>query len=650
MDFDIQDDIETAEVAEPEGPPDEPPIEYDGDHYLRISTNKITFEGVSKSGLTSVCFDESNTQVFSILSGDVTEVTVQSPYPEKCHHFRMEEKGRVIAMKFSPDQGILALQRTNNSIEFLTITNRIVTRDFSENFKGCSLLGFVWTGKTEIVYITNLSIKLCRVDVNSGCTNVIKSMNLNLVNWYNFYSPICLLLVSVGQSGNSMQLLQVKHNQILKISKFDVDVDLKSRKSVSDRDVVLWVVYNQPRILVMNYLTVNTVVQTEVVIYTIKKLSEVKKTHVLRIHQTGRFALNIVDNLIIVHNQVSKTSMVFDITDESSVAVTYHTPVVEPKSLKAFEDQQSSSAVLPKVVELYSKNWIMFQPNIVMDVKIGYLWALELNLAGFCETIGNKKALIRFLLLRSGSKLMITKAVTSIAEQPSQLALLGEIFDQINRNYMSFLQQFIKRQQSLPLTVTQPDDDEVVEFQCVIDQSSMHTQVFSKLAEKLDMSKTDDTKGHKVLSWVLLEYIRSLADLQIPTQPFIYELLIKMMVITENFYQLHQLLQFYAVNDTKSLAILLLSLENRYPASPQLALDMLERLGTGTDEIIEILLAKKEVISCLRYSEQKTGPHQTIVPMKCLDAARQNGNKRVFHAVKMHVNPNAISDNKEPDL
>ncbi|BET01081.1 Colon cancer-associated protein Mic1-like [Nesidiocoris tenuis] len=640
------DGVETAEMADPEGEQEEV-IAYDSDHYLRLSMNKITFEGVSKSGLTTVCFDESNTQVFSVLSGDVTEVTVKSPYADKCHKFRMEEKGRVIAMKFSPDQSILALQRTTTSIEFMTVADGLVMRDFTESFKGCVLLGFVWTSKNEIVYVTNLSIKLCKVDMASCSTSSVKNLNLNLINWYNFYSPICLLLLSVGQSGNTFQLLQIKHNQILKISKFDVDIDLKSRKIVSDRDVVLSVVYNQPRILVMNYLAATDGVQTEVVIYTIKKLSEVKKTHVLRINRTGRFALNIVDNLIIVHNQFSKESMVFDITDESSLAVSYHLPDVEPESLKAFEDQPSSSTVSSKVVELYSKNWIIFPPNIVMDVKIGYLWALELNLAGFFERIKDMKKLIKFLLLRSGSKLMITKAITAIAEQPSQLGLLGEIFDQINKNYMSFLQQFVKRQQSLPLTMTQPEDDEVVEFQCVIDQVFMHNQVFCKLAEKLyqDDPKNEDTKGQKVLSWILLEYIRSLADLQIPAQHFIYELLIKMLVITKSFYQLHQLLQYHAVNDSKALACLLLSLENLYPAAPQLALDMLDRLGSGMDEITEILLAKKQVIPCLRYAEQHNGPHDSlVVPSKFLEAARQHGDKRVFHAVKTYFQQNALED------
>lgn len=47
-------------------------------------------------------------------------------------------------------------------------------------------------------------------------------------------------------------------------------------------------------------------------------------------------------------------------------------------------------------------------------------------------------------------------------------------------------------------------------------------------------------------------------------------------------------------------ACLLLSLENVYPPAHQLALDMLHRITNATEEITEVLLSKKLVISALR--------------------------------------------------
>ena len=47
-------------------------------------------------------------------------------------------------------------------------------------------------------------------------------------------------------------------------------------------------------------------------------------------------------------------------------------------------------------------------------------------------------------------------------------------------------------------------------------------------------------------------------------------------------------------------ACLLLSLESVYPAAYQLALDMLKRISTANEEIVEILLSKNKVLPALR--------------------------------------------------
>lgn len=615
--------------------------EEESDYYLQFSKNKITFEGVSKSKLTNVFFDESNTQVFSIKSGDFTEVIVKSPNSSFCKKFKIEEKGRVISIKFSPDKSILALQRTQTAVEFLTFSDGNVSKEFTETFKGCTLLGYIWAGKTEVVFVTDNGIKLCKVDVNTGSVHTVKNLSLT-INWFTYYSPVCLILLNVGvPHGNSMQLLQIKQNQILKLAKFDVDCDSGVNKlkknAIAERDVALGVVYNQPRILLMNYQTVNTGVQTEVIVYTIIKLAAVKKTNVLRIHQSGRFALNLVDNLIIVHNQLMKSSLVFDITDaEFQGVVIYHLPVIEPKTIKPFDEEQPpTSSATQKFCELYSPNWIMFQPNIVMDVKAGCLWTLELILMGFYKYIEDKKELVKFLLLRSNSKFIIARTLSSLMDEGGgRLEELAEIFDQINIVYKNYLEQSMKSQIGLPPSMSKPDDDPVVEFRTVIDQSFIYTYVFCKLAERV--YNEANKKQSRLLSWTLLEYIRSLADLQIPAQHFLYELLINCLVLTDSYYQLHQLLQYHGVADSKPLACLLLSLENVYPAAPQLALDMLERLGTAKEEISEILLSKGEVLSSLRYATSHAGPHDRIIPSKYLEIARQSGDDKLYRCLLKH--------------
>ena len=59
--------------------------------------------------------------------------------------------------------------------------------------------------------------------------------------------------------------------------------------------------------------------------------------------------------------------------------------------------------------------------------------------------------------------------------------------------------------------------------------------------------------GGKFIVWVLLEYIRSLTDYHIPVQHYLHELVINSLVQHKAYYQLHQLLQYHVVSDSKPL-------------------------------------------------------------------------------------------------
>jgi hypothetical protein len=330
--------------------------------------------------------------------------------------------------------------------------------------------------------------------------------------------------------------------------------------------------------------------------------------------------------------------MVFDITEvEFQGAVSYHSPIADPRSIKPIDLIQMTASNQEQRYELYSPNWVMFQPNIIMDAKLGCLWHIELNLYGFLEAIQEKSKLIGFLLLRTNSKYVIAKMLESIMDSPmKKTELLGDIFDQINAVYRSFLELNMRNQLSLTSSVGRTEEDEVVVFKTVIDQHFMYTYVFSKLADKLNSCSSK--KDRRFLSWVLLEYIRSLVDYQIPVQHFLYELLINSLVMNGNYYQLHQLLQYHAVSDSKPLACLLLSLENLYPAAPQLAIDMLERLGSAKDEITEILISKQQILSSLRYAQSHATAQDRISGIKYLDAAKSIGSDKLFYTILTHFN------------
>lgn len=79
-------------------------------------------------------------------------------------------------------------------------------------------------------------------------------------------------------------------------------------------------------------------------------------------------------------------------------------------------------------------------------------------------------------------------------------------------------------------------------------------------------------------------------------------------------------------------ACLLLSLEGLYPAANQLALDMLKRLSTADDLIVEILLSKQKVIPALRFL-QGNNKTDSIPARKFLDAALKTEDKYIYYGV-----------------
>lgn len=70
-----------------------------------------------------------------------------------------------------------------------------------------------------------------------------------------------------------------------------------------ERDVTLATLYGTPAVLILRHQTGNQTAEVHIHTLSGPGMSPVK-THVLRIGASGRFAINVVDNLVIVHHQV----------------------------------------------------------------------------------------------------------------------------------------------------------------------------------------------------------------------------------------------------------------------------------------------------------------------------------------------------------
>ncbi|KAK5642592.1 hypothetical protein RI129_008759 [Pyrocoelia pectoralis] len=412
----------------------------------------------------------------------------------------------------------------------------------------------------------------------------------------------------------------------------DVVFTAEPGRMTLERDVTLATLYGIPAVLILRH---QSGPQTaEVHVHTLNGPGQAPiKSNVLRLNLTGRFAINVVDDLILVHHQASRSSQVFDIalSDESDGTVTYHKSVAPPKSLKP------TTLPLPGLVEpqnheceLYSPNWVVFQPNIVIDAKLGCLWHIKLCLTTLCSQIADLSLCTQLALKRTTGKSVLLQLLLDHIQLPKpSLFKLQDSFNHINSVYRTWAEAEIQMQTASPVSAPPPSKPPAPP-RVLISQSDIYYNILQKLM--------DNDEQLQNLEWALTCYITSLSEYCIPTELLLNELLIKTLVQRHKFTALMQLLQYGIVADSKPLACLLLSLGNLHPSASQLAMDMLVRLSAN-EEIQEVLIDQGQLLSAFKFSQDN------VSPRKFLQAAESLKDPIMFHSMLYCFRSNHQYDN-----
>ncbi|XP_036060946.1 regulator of MON1-CCZ1 complex isoform X2 [Onychomys torridus] len=634
------------------------------DYYLELCERPVQFEKANP--VNCVFFDEANKQVFAVRSGGATGVVVKGPDDRNPISFRMDDRGEVKCIKFSLENKILAVQRTSKTVDFCNFIPDNSQLEYTQECKtkNANILGFCWTSSTEIVFITDQGIEFYQVLPEKRSLKLLKSHNIN-VNWYMYCPESAVILLSTTVLENVLQPFYFRAGTMSKLPKFEIELPAapKSTKlSLSERDIAMATIYGRLYVLFLRHHSrASNGAGAEVVLYHLPREGACKKLHILKLNRTGKFALNVVDNLVVVHHQDTETSVIFDIKlrGEFDGTVTFHHPVLPARSIQPYQIPAAGPAAVtsqsPVPCKLYSSSWIVFQPDIIISASQGYLWNLQVKLQPVVTLLPDKGRLMDFLLQRKECKMVILSVCSQMLTESDRatLPVIATVFDKLNHEYKKYLDA----EQSYTMAVeagqsrSNPPLKRPVRTQAVVDQSDVYTHVLSPFVENKEMA-------HKFVIAVLMEYIRSLNQFQIPVQHYLHELVIKTLVQHNLFYTLHQFLQYHVLSDSKPLACLLLSLESFYPPAHQLSLDMLkvtwattlavtsipsygcpdhhlshfQRLSTANDEIVEVLLSKHQVLAALRFI-RGIGGHDNISARKFLDAAKQTDDVMLFYTI-----------------
>lgn len=215
---------------------------------------------------------------------------------------------------------------------------------------------------------------------------------------------------------------------------------------------------------------------------------------------TGRFAINIVDDLVIVHHQTSQTSLIFDISLQSNEMVAnvkIHYPILPHCTIKPFKLEDNTDCELcnvkcnafslqltdPSLASTDSTNWVIFQPNVIIDARLGCLWSLQINLHQTLDLIQNIPLLIDFLMLRQNSKSVLLKVCKNTITEGNDssrnpLGDLSLIFNKVNAAYKEVLSS----------EQNKSSDGSKQKLKVLVDQTDIFSNVFTIFDEQKDVN------------------------------------------------------------------------------------------------------------------------------------------------------------------
>lgn len=592
----------------------------------------VQFEPVGQ--VTTVFFDDKNQQVFSVRSGGATGVVIKSPHHTNVITYRIEDHGPIISIKLSPSLSVLSVQRSKQSVEFLNVSN--LESEFSQaaRAKNSVILGFIWTSNTEVVFITDHGIEIYSISQEKKSTKYLRSSSVSIA-WY-CYSPTNHYFVTSTKSETSqLQVWAIRNSTPYKLGMVELD-----NVEVKDRDVSFMNLYGQTFLRVnINHIEEDCSVLKEIQLYCVQN-DQVTLSYLLSgLDCAGPVGLHTVDNCILVHSQSEARSRLYDLQlpgnpHQDNCSVTVLLPSLPPSSIS------NEGTPVP-----YSPAWVVFLPNILVDARNGRMWTVDLKLGSVASP--DSLTLTKFFLNREAGKVPLLKLLKCSLQNPSiPLSTLSDIFTcvvsayNLHQNIVASMAESgsssatrrprtISTSTSFSVSSPTPNGSNPafptsVPPAVVLDQADIFTNVFSSCSQE----------GVAVprLQSVLVEYLLCLLQQGVAPRQFISELLINLCVKSEQFYQLHQYLQYHVIGDSKPVACLLLSLESAYKPARQLALDMMTRLGTATEEMIEIFLAEGKLVSALSLVKAN-GLVDTVSARKFLEAADKTEDRMLFFNV-----------------
>eukprot|EP00026_Physarum_polycephalum_P003493 Phypoly_transcript_03505.p1 GENE.Phypoly_transcript_03505~~Phypoly_transcript_03505.p1 ORF type:complete len:433 (+),score=52.61 Phypoly_transcript_03505:77-1375(+) len=423
-------------------------------HHVELCKNPIP---VPKDDY-QVFFDECNKQLVSFTGrGTIACTNLEGDKRGVRSTYSITRK-EIINAKFSPDQKHVAVQFSPVDIEFINLEdNTTFVQSFKSKKAKGNILAFFWTYSDNFLVIMTGSIDLYQFPKPPKSKDGMKLLGDQKVNagWFHYSARHRIALISPPftpvpptsstpphstiSSPIPVFTYYFKPNKIIKMPRFDVDSE--GSGPLTDQELVVHQLYDAIYCIHVHSR------RKELVLYQLTKEAVIPRTR-LDLLTAGTSYIHIVDNLLLVHNNTSRVTMMFDVKSKKDMGsfpvasplplspVPYSPPPDATYLTEPLLPQPMDTRALPHTTSvnpfLYSDYWTFHLPNYIVDRNAELCWSVGLNLDGIVQSLTNDRCrMTEFLLRRTlprTKKVLLRELLAMVVEHES-LAVVEKVCD-----------------------------------------------------------------------------------------------------------------------------------------------------------------------------------------------------------------------------
>ncbi|KAE9598300.1 hypothetical protein Lal_00004208 [Lupinus albus] len=314
-------------------------------------------------------------------------------------------EGPIIAVRYSLDTKVIAIQRSNHEIQF---RDRETGESFSHKCRpeSESILGFFWTDsqQCDIVLVKTSGLDLYAYNLESKSLQLVETKKLN-VTWYVYTHESRLVLLASGMQCKIFHGFQISSADIVRLPRFEMSMaksEANSKPVLAAEDVYIVTVYG--RIYCLQVDRVAMLLHS----YRLYRDAVIQQGS-LPIY-SSRIAVSVVDNVLLTHQVDAKVVILYDLFADSRA------PISAPLTLllRGFPRSGSSSSqssgresessdgnvVSNHEAVTYADTWTFLVPDLICDVANRLLWKSHLDLEAISASSSEATTVLEFLQRR----------------------------------------------------------------------------------------------------------------------------------------------------------------------------------------------------------------------------------------------------------